>query len=350
MTDIWDELESVLEENFQTDYTLAKNIIRNAYKGSFRDIFFLSILIDDLKEIDYKGENVETYVLVWESLPRSYGVTPYGRYSDPEFKLVVSNNLVTLNGNVINMKLDIDNVTIYGIWDRLEKSIFMSDINSLNLSKANIIYMHHANGKIEGWTIKKDRLPTELLLALAEAEKRGYGGIIRDNVFFPTKKYMLEDEVYTKNITSPNQHERYKLMLRARNFYKFAGNFMGNVMKYLEQDNEQYDPRNTKVVVPKNLLPEIGEHVSLTLLETVVAFINRKNLGSFVIFPIGNDMWKIRESKYYQPGDRVISYSLLDQNRLKIDVNLGNAFFDYFLSKTYLYYISKSKDGKIVII
>lgn len=348
--DVWDELESVLEENFQTDYTLAKNIIKNAYKGSFRDIFFLSMLIDDLKEIEYKGETVETYVLVWEELAKSYGVTPYGRYSDPEFKLVISNGLVTLNGSPTNIKLDMNNVTIYGIWDRLEKSLFMSDIASLNLSRANIISIYHKNGKIEGWTIKKDHLPTELLFALAEAEKRGYGGIIKDNLFYPTKKYMLEDEVYTKNISTPNQQEKYKLFLRAKNFYKFAGNFMGNVMRYLEQDNEQYDPRNTKVVVPKNLIPEVGEHVSLTLLETVVAFINRKNLGSFVIFPIGNDIWKIRESRYYQPGDRVISYTLLDQNRLKIDVNLGNAFFDYFLSKTYLYYISRSNDGKIVII
>lgn len=348
--DIFDELVEVVQENFQTDYTLAKNIIKNAYQGSFRDIFFLSILIDDLKDVEYKGSTIETYVLSWESISKNYGVTPYGRFSDPEFKLNITNNFVTLNGSPSNVKVDMNNVTIFGIWDRLEKSIFMSDINSLNLSKANIINIQHSNGKMEGWVVKKDYLPSELLFALAEAEKRGYGGIIRGGTFYPCKKFMFEDEVYLKNIQTPNQQEKYKIINRAKNFYKLAGNFSGNVAKYIEEDNKLYDPRNTKIIVPKNLLPDIKETVSLSLLEAVVSFINRKNIGSFVIFPIGNDIWKIRESKYFQPGDRIISYSLLDQNRLKIDVNMGNVFFDYFLSKTYLYYISKDESGKIVII
>ncbi|MEM2526305.1 MAG: hypothetical protein QXE47_01275 [Candidatus Anstonellales archaeon] len=348
--EMYELLEEVLDENFHTDYTLAKNIIRNAYSGSFRDIFFLSMLIDELKEVEYKGERVETYVLKWENIPKSFGVTPYGRFSDPEFKLSVSNGIVALNDSPSSIKLDVNNVTIYGIWDRLEKSIFMSDTNSINLSRANIIYMVFQNGRIEGWSIRKDYLPVDTIWALVEAEQKGYGGIIKNNIFYPCKNYMFEEEIYRKNIYTPNQQEKYNIFLRARSFYKLAGNFMGNVMKYLEEDNRMYDPRETKVVVPRHLLLDVKETVSLTLLETVIAFINRRNTGGFVVFPIGNGVWKIRESKYYQPGDRIISYSLLDNNRLKIDVNLGNVFFDYFLSKTYLYYISRREDGRIVVI
>ncbi|MCS7122606.1 MAG: hypothetical protein NZ908_01465 [Candidatus Micrarchaeota archaeon] len=350
VTDLYESLEEVLDEDFQTDYALARNIIKNAYSGSFRDIFFMSLLIDDLKDIEYRGDRVETYVLKWDTIPKSFGITPYGRFNEPEFKLSSKGGIVTLNDTPTSLKIDEVNVTIYGIWDRLEKSVFMTDLNSVNLSRANIIYRIDETGRIEGWSVKKDYLPKDIAFALAEAESKGYGGFIRNNTFYPCKNYMFEEHLYRMNVSTPNQQEKYNIMLRAKNFFRLAGNFMGSVMRYLEEDNKIYDPRDTKVIVPKHLLLDLKENVSLTLLETVMAFINRKNIGSFVIFPVGNGVWKIRESKYYQPGDRIISYSLLDRNRLKIDVNLGNVFFDYFLSKTYLYYISKRDDGKIIVI
>ena len=347
MMDLYKDMEpEIFAEDFSSDYTLASQILKKLRKGSLRDIFFASMLIKELESVPYKGEMEKTQVLKWDMIAHVSGITPFGMLS-PEFTLQrkMGRNYLNNSSTSLDIAWEDGNYTLKGVYDRLERSIYMMNFPSLlNISKASVISIETSKGTY-GWTVKEEKLPGDLLFAIAYAQKKGYGGIIKNNIFYPTPEAMFDEPTIIKNIQTPREDERYKIFLRAHEFYKLAGNFEGKVAEYKDKDDEYFAPENIRVFVPKGFLPNITIPTSMSLLSFVTLMLEYKPQGSFIIYP-EKAYWMVRKSKYFQPGDRIITYAIIDDKRLKIDVNLGKYFYDYFLTKTYTYTIFKDAPGK----
>jgi hypothetical protein len=335
--DLYQDLdERIFEEDFQTEFTYAKSIISKAMQGSVRDLIFCSILIDELKNYSYKGEYIKTKVLVWGDIPGPSNITPFGLIN-PEYKLSFSNYSVITKDGVY--KMDQEKGEIYGIYSRLEQSIYMFKSDSIVPMKPYICYIKTQKGYF-GWKIEEVNLPNSIFFALAEIQKRGYGAIIKNNLFYPNTQIMY----YELPDNSPINYEKKKIFKRAKEFYKLAGNFTGKVIEYKIQDDNEFAPENTKLLISAN-----NSLVITNLLSKILEMLKQKTSASFIIYPYQRDIWKIRESKYFQIGDRIISYTLLDNNKIKIDVHLSNVFYDIFLSKIYQYYVTKDKDNYLIL-
>jgi len=350
MIDLYQHMTpEMFAEDFEPGQTLAQQILSKIKKGSLRDIFFASMLIEDLAKEPYKGSMVKTQVLEWGPISHISNITPYGMV-EPEWKLEKKYGRTYLNDQPKDLHISFleGNFQAHGIYDRLEKSLYMSNFNALlNISPAMIVYAKTDDG-LYGWRIKEVEMPEDLLFALAYAQKNNYGGIIRGNVFYPTPQSMYDETSILMNAKTPLEQERYQMFLRAKNFYRLAGNFQGKVADYKEEDDNLLSPEETKIYLPRGFFPDIKNDTMMDLLQFIVKLLSYRPQGSFIIYK-DRDFWRIRKSKYFQPGDRLITYALVDDKRLKVDVNLGKYFYDPFLTKNYLYNVYKVRDEYVLI-
>ncbi len=381
---------SMLEIDFEEKETLANKIISNAEGGDIRNILFSKMLIKALSKFPYKGRMkvYECFMLEKVNEPISEfepSETPIG-ITRPENKGVFKDGL--FKGKGIKLKhnpfpdLIKNNFTVLFNYDIIEPLLYLiSNKTIFNFPLISISAIGNESYHLK-WVKKRISLPENPLWALSRIiNNKRCGGLKLDKTLFPNPELMINEESMKGFI---NQFEgvakayyirRYKTLMEASRFYKYASNYGGKVKADVEKRMKREEPLTKLVFISKDVSKYISwdrlsEGIDFKVISgkrvmkcgVAVAQLLEKGIErklKLSITPeslklskaIKKDVLNLSFTTKFEIGDVIIKYRLNSKKqRLNVIASRSpSAWNDYFLTSSFVYKIERAKDRLLIM-
>ena len=381
---------SLLEIDFEERETLASKIISNAKIGNIRDILFSKMLIKTLSKFPYNNEKevYECFYLekVNEALDEfEPSETPIGIIR-PENKGFFKNNTfvgkgIKLTANPFPNILKNNSVILFN-YDIIEPLLYLISNKALfNLPLISISAIGNENYHIK-WVKKRVRLPKNPIWALSRIiNNKRCGGLKINGMFLPNPELMINERSMkafidqSKGVSKMYFIKRYKTLIEASKFYKYACNYGGRVKDDIEKRLDKEEPLNKLVIISKKISDyikweKLKEGIDFKIVNnkkvvkcgTVIAQLLERGIEKRLKLSFTSESLKISEKmkkevltlsevNRFEIGDYVMKYRF-NPKRRRLNVIISkspSAWNDYFLTSSFVYKIEKINNKLLIM-